>query len=388
MNILAIETSCDETSIAIIKADGGFAEPKFEILSNVVSSQVEIHAKWGGVVPNLAQREHQKNLIPILKESLEEAGLLEKGGDEIEKKEKTEELLHREEDLLKQFLKFIPDIKIPKIDVIAVTNGPGLEPALWVGVNFAKALSLVWNKPIVATNHLEGHLLSVLLNRKEFSISNFQFPIVALLVSGGHTQLVLIKDWLKYELIGQTRDDAVGEAFDKVARMLGLGYPGGPIISQIAEKHKKELASSQTQLPRPMINSDDFDFSFSGLKTAVLYKTQEIKDMNDDIKAELCTEFQQACIDVLISKTIKAANKYNAKSIVIGGGVASNKELRAQLQNAVQEKTTGCELLIPELDLATDNAAMIGAVAYLHALNKQFVDNIDDLNAHGNLPLS
>ena len=204
MKILAIETSCDETAIAILEIKKTGSKTGFRILSNIVSSQMKLHAKWGGVVPSLAKREHIKNLPIVLKKALKEADLLK-----------------------------------PNVNLIAVTNGPGLEPALWTGINFAKELAEKWGKPLIGVNHLEGHLFSVFLKEnREFQISNFQFPIIALLVSGGHTQLVLVKDLLKYKILGETRDDAAGEAFDKVARMLNLGYPGGPAIAKTAFQYK------------------------------------------------------------------------------------------------------------------------------------------------------
>ncbi len=418
MKILAIETSCDETSISVIEASGGFARPKFKVLSNVVISQVKIHAKWGGVVPNLAKREHQTNLIPILKNSLKKSNLLISNSkfliskQNLNDKFKISKILEREPELLERFLDFIPTIKIPKIDAIAVTIGPGLEPALWVGINFARALSAVWGKPIIPVNHMEGHLLSVLLNGKQFSISNFQFPILGLLVSGGHTELVLIKDWLKYKIVGQTRDDAVGEAFDKVARILGLPYPGGPEISRMAEEWKKfhkgptfvdtkvgplwdsgGEEAGKIHLPRPMLNSGDFDFSFSGLKTAALYKFKELSAVSRQpsapesrkLIAEFCNEFQQAAIDVLVSKTIKAAEKYKAKTVILGGGVAANKELRRQLKKAVKENLPDSRFMVPEPKFTTDNAAMVGAAAYFRALKGQFAKNPNILKADGNL---
>ncbi|MFH1956552.1 MAG: tRNA (adenosine(37)-N6)-threonylcarbamoyltransferase complex transferase subunit TsaD, partial [Patescibacteria group bacterium] len=245
MKILAIETSCDETAISVVEcwgnpfsARGGSAFGG-KILSNVVASQIKIHAKWGGVVPNLAKREHIKNLPVVLKKALGK-------------------------------------IKMKNIDLIAVTVGPGLEPALWVGINFAEDLAKKCNKKIIGINHMEGHLVSPLLNLK-LKIKNLKFPAVALLVSGGHTELVLIKDWLKYKIIGQTRDDAAGEAFDKVAKMLKLPYPGGPQVSKLAESFKFQVSSFKTKLPRPMIKSNDYDFSFSGLKTAVLYLLKDLE---------------------------------------------------------------------------------------------------------------
>src|SRR3989338_4967712 len=249
MKILAIETSCDETAIAILEIIGG----KFEVRSNVVLSQIKIHKKFGGVVPNLAKREHRKNLPIVLKLALKEAwGTKSSLGD-----------------------------LVPKLDAVAVTSGPGLEPALWEGINFAKDLAKKWRVPLVPVNHLEGHIYASWLRR----ISP-QFPLIALIVSGGHTELVLMKKHLDYKILGETRDDATGEAFDKVARMLKLGYPGGPLISKLAERLK---TSGKGLFPRPMINSSDFDFSFSGLKTAVLYY---LRDNPNADKSAVANEFQ------------------------------------------------------------------------------------------------
>ncbi len=397
MKILAIETSCDETSVSVLEASGGFARPKFKVLSNVVISQIKIHAKWGGVVPNLAKREHAKNLIPILEKSLKRAKLLQKrkrpAAIPADQLKKISFFFEREPELLARFLAFIPDIKTPKIDAIAVTVGPGLEPALWVGVNFAKALNLVWDKPVVPVNHMEGHIAASLLATKPSAVSHqlssIKFPAIALLVSGGHTELVLIRDWLRYKIIGQTRDDAVGEAFDKVARMLELPYPGGPEISKLAE----EKFPAPFTLPRPMIDSRDFDFSFSGLKTAVLYKVKELgfENLREHpkmiFKKEVAYEFQRAAVDVLISKTIKAAKKYKAKTVILGGGVAANKELRRQMGSQLSAVSPQPNFLLPDLKFTGDNAAMIAAAAYFRALKGQFAKNPARLKADGNLIL-
>lgn len=418
MKILSIETSCDETSVAIVEAKGGLKNPSFEILSNIVLSQVKIHAHWGGVVPMMAKREHQKNLIPILLKSLRKAEILTNSKFEAlnpkqilnSKFKIINKILEREPELLEQFLKFIPTIEIPKIDAIAVTVGPGLEPALWVGVNFAKALSTFWNKPIVGVNHMEGHIVASRLattSRKVKSPKSkvVEFPALALLVSGGHTELVLIKKWGDYKIIGQTRDDAAGECFDKTARMLELPYPGGPQVAKQAENFKKhpltfrmggwtrremEKEAFNIKLPRPMIDSKDYDFSFSGLKTAVLYMLRDMKERYvniGDFTPMICHEIQQAIVDVLIAKTIRAAKEFNAQSIIIGGGVTANKELRLQMKKAVvRELTKTTALYLPPAKLTTDNAAMIGVAGYLHASQKDFA-KLDSLKAQGNLGL-
>ena len=427
MKILAIETSCDETSVAIIEGKGKSENRSFEILSNVVLSQIKLHAHWGGVVPMMAKREHSKNLIVILEKSLRKSSfLISKSEFLISKQIQNSKLriinkiLEREPELMERFLKFIPIIKPPKIDAIAVTIGPGLEPALWVGINFARALAFVWNKPIVAVNHMEGHMAAVLLQNgghsnfqfpisKQITKSNFKnkkqinFPAIALLVSGGHTELVLIKKWGDYKIIGETRDDAAGECFDKTARMLELPYAGGPQISKQAEIFKKypltfrmggwarremKKEDFNINLPRPMIDSKDYDFSFSGLKTATLYMLRDMKERHiniGDFTPMICNEIQQAIVDVLITKTMKAAKEFNAKSIILGGGVAANQELRAQMKKAVKELTSTA-LYLPSAKLTTDNAAMIGAAGYLRAVNSDFTKP-EKLEAQGNLGL-
>ncbi|MBU2635401.1 tRNA (adenosine(37)-N6)-threonylcarbamoyltransferase complex transferase subunit TsaD, partial [Patescibacteria group bacterium] len=318
MNILAIETSCDDTCIAIIKTSGR-KKPCFKILSNIVSSQIEVHKKYGGVYPTLARREHKKNLPLVLEKALKK-------------------------------------IKRPKIDLIAVTAGPGLDPCLWTGINFAKDLSKKWDLPIVPVNHIESHILVNFIDRLP------TFPAICLVVSGGHTQLILMQGIGKYKILGETRDDAAGECFDKVARILGLGYPGGPAI---ASQCKSQIPSTKSQtnpksqapnikLPRPMINQKNYDFSFSGLKTAVLYKYKNKKYIK-----EMCKEVQQAIIDILIKKTIKAAKDYRVKTIILGGGVSANKELRKQFKSKWEYN-----LLVPSKEFSTDNAVMTGIAGY------------------------
>jgi len=377
MKILGIETSCDDTGIAILATRG---EPtSWKILSNIVSSQVKVHQKYGGVYPMMAKREHQKNLVPVLKLALLKAGkLIRKTKNQNQKegsKFKTlKNILNREEELFKKIFRFFQNYKKPDIDVIAVTNGPGLEPCLWVGVNFARALSFFWNIPIVAVNHLEAHILINLLKNPDIKV-----PAIALLASGGHTQIVLVKKIGKYKILGETRDDAAGECFDKCAKILGLGYPGGPIISKLAKK-------SQTQkfnhLPRPMINTKDYDFSFSGLKTAVLYADKKIKRKNKKYQKEMAAEIEQAIIDVLLKKTIRAAKDFRARSLILGGGVTANNELRRQFL----EKFDVGKIFFPEPQLATDNALMVAAAGYFKAKHNKFI-KWQKLEANANLGL-
>ncbi len=397
MIILAIETSCDESALSIVEAKGGFKDPHFKILAHVVSSQVALHAPWGGVVPNLAKREHEKNLVPLLLQTLKKAKRLKKNllGKIIPLPKKRvnalTKLLDHEPELLKQFLEIIPQIKTPPIDAIAVTQGPGLEPALWVGINFAKALSAIWDKPLLPINHLEGHILSSL--GSEAAKVKLHFPAIALLVSGGHTELVLVKNWLDYKIVGRTRDDAVGEAFDKVARILGLPYPGGPEISKLAQE--AENLSGETDpslhLPRPMLNSGDLDFSFSGLKTAVLYKVKELtvqKELSNELKALIAKEFQEAAVEVIVKKTVAAVKQYRARALIVGGGVIANKKLRDDLKEAVKKNCSGTTLLIPHLSLTTDNATMIALAAYFRALDRRGKNTRRiNIRADGNLSL-
>jgi len=358
MKILAIETSCDETAISVVVGTGEIDRPSFTVLSHLISSQAELHAKWGGVVPSLAKREHAKNITPLLKEALTESNLAKEEENILtpDQKENLKELFVREENLAEQLISYIESIATPDIDAIAVTFGPGLEPALWVGINFAKALALIWQKPLIPINHMEGHVVSPLLEAKE----SIKFPAIALLVSGGHTEIVLCRNWFDYEIIGQTRDDAVGEAFDKVARLLDLPYPGGPQISLWAQKEAEKLVD----LPRPMINTPDYDFSFSGLKTAVLYAVRD-KELTDKQKAGVAKEFQEAVVEVLIKKTFKAIADHGAQSLIVGGGVIANQTLRETIEKMKGEGFADLNIFLPENKVITDNATMIAMAAYL-----------------------
>jgi len=386
MKILAIETSCDETAIAILEAEGGFDNPSFQLLANNLNSQIEIHKKYGGVYPTLAKREHAKNLVPILEKTLKEAGFLNtsnpsnlKQGSNILKNVRT--LLEREPELLKQFLEFIPKIEKPEIDYIAVTVGPGLEPALWVGLNFAKALSRAWNIPLIPVNHMEGHMFSPLLD----SNNKIEFPALALLISGGHTELVLMKDWFEYKILGETQDDAVGEAFDKVARMMGLPYPGGPEISKLATTTRDKEFEPEHSLPMPMIKTNNCHFSFSGLKTAVLYRLKDM-DLDEEKKARMSREFEDTVVEILLRKTKKAIQENEVKTLIIGGGVIANKEIRKAFQKF--SKKTDLNLLIPEQSLTTDNAVMIGMAGYFRALESPAGVDLEKIKAEGNLKLA
>jgi N6-L-threonylcarbamoyladenine synthase len=378
MKILSIETSCDETAISIVGAN----DKEFKILGNALISQIEHHKEYGGVFPTIAKREHTKNLIPLLRNVLSEADFLKAERNELNENE-LKKILEREPELLKQFLEFIPTIEVPNIDAIAVTAGPGLEPALWVGINFARALALVWNKPIIPVNHMEGHIFSALL--KENKIPDFKFPMLALLISGGHTQLVLSKEHLKYEIIGETLDDAVGEAFDKVARMMGLPYPGGPEISKLASLSGEQ---EEYKFPRPMIHSDTCDFSFSGLKTSVLYTLKKIPELTDDIRQKVAKEFEDAVIEVLISKTKKALTEHGAQTLVIGGGVSANKKIKQAFEEMIKDEFPEATLYVPQPELSTDNAIMIAVAGYFRYMQDPEKYRQDmDIKADGNLSL-
>ncbi len=368
MNILSIETSCDETAIAVLEAHGDISEHRFAILANTLLSQADKHAEFGGVYPTLAKREHARNLTPLLEKTLKDAFLFNVREQDISEtqREEIQALLHREPEMYEMFMRLMERIEKPDIDVIAVTEGPGLAPALWVGVNFAKALSLLWDIPIIPINHMEGHIVASLLS-EEIRLGHVVFPALALLISGGHTELVLIKNWMDYELIGSTRDDAVGEAFDKVARMLDLGYPGGPAISKLSQEARARNLKSRYSLPRPMLQSDDCDFSFSGLKTAVLYTLNDIDVLNDDIKREFAQEFEDAVVEILIKKTKKALDQTEAKTLILGGGVSANTEIRRAFRELFKEQYPDHLLYIPEAKLSTDNAVMIAVAGFLRA---------------------
>lgn len=412
MKILGIETSCDETGVCIIQAEND----QVKVLGNQLYSQVKLHEQYGGVFPMMAKREHAKNLVPLLEKCLEEAELLtpfpalDKAGWHSDDGAvgKIEKILEREGELFNDLIKLLEKTEKPDIDAIAVTNGPGLEPALWVGVVFAKALNAIWNIPIIPTNHMEGHILAATLERVDSSkysvdstklnnqnnlqstiyhLQSTKYPALALLISGGHTQLVLIKDNLQYEIIGNTCDDAVGEAFDKVARMLGLPYPGGKIISDLAEKERKEFPNKKPPypLPRPMIHSKDLNFSFSGLKTAVLYTLKKIDNITDQIKQEIALEFESAILEVLNSKVSQAVEEYNPQTLIIGGGVSANPKIRSELTKVCEKY--GLEFLVPEVSASTDNALMIAVAGFLRCQVLGVRCQTNEFKANGNLSL-
>jgi N6-L-threonylcarbamoyladenine synthase len=390
MKILAIETSCDETAIAIVEGTDAGKDTRFRILGNALLSQIEVHREYGGVYPMMAKREHAKNLVPLLTAALEEAEMLHEDAQVISDDIRTSigELLSREYELGEGLLVFLQECEPPEVDVIAVTAGPGLEPALWVGVNFAKALALVWHKPLVAVNHVEGHIVSGFVTKEDddLVITPPQVPLLGLGVAGGHTDLVLMKEWLNYETIGGTLDDAVGEAFDKVARMLGLPYPGGPEISRLAEKARQRGGENPFTLPRPMIRSGTYDFSFSGLKTAVMYLLKKHPALTEEDRELVALEFENAATEVLWAKTSAALSDTDAKTLVVSGGVSANTHIRRTFEEQLRIEHPGVTLSLPPTELATDNAVMIALAGYYHGKLGEFTDP-RTLNANGNLAL-
>ena len=350
MYILGIESSCDESAAAIIKFN---KNGDFQLLSNIVSSQIDIHKKYGGVVPELAAREHVINILPVIDQSLEEAKIDPK-----------------------------------KISAIAVTSGPGLITSLISASETAKSLACVWNVPIIPINHIEGHVYSAFIENQK----NIKFPALILTVSGGHNILALMENHLKYKIIGQTLDDAAGEAFDKAAKMMNLGYPGGPIVSKMAQKYiEKNKNLKETNLPRPMIYSPNFNFSFSGLKTALLYQLKKDNQWKKNIPL-YCYSFQKAVIDVLITKTIKATKKYKIKTIMLVGGVSANNELKREFSEKIgKERLNNIEwknikFVFPSLKYSGDNATMIALAGVYHFLkNKKNLKNYKKIKVDSSL---
>ncbi|HNU96039.1 MAG TPA: tRNA (adenosine(37)-N6)-threonylcarbamoyltransferase complex transferase subunit TsaD [Candidatus Magasanikbacteria bacterium] len=338
MKILAIESSCDDTSVALVEC----SNKGFFVIAEKTASQIDLHKKFGGVIPEIAGRMHAEKIIPLVEEISKEG----------------------------------------KPDIITVASGPGLITGLIVGVETARNLSYFLKKPLVSVNHLEGHIHSVEIGlRKGLRTSDFglqktvdrrlktiHYPALALIVSGGHTELILMKKPGNYKLIGATLDDAAGECFDKVAKMLKLSYPGGPKISILAQKGNGKAID----FPRPMLNQDNFNFSFSGLKTAVLYHLQKNPANNKKKLQDFCASFEQAIIDVLTEKTVRAIKKYKPKTVVMGGGVTANTKLRQTMEEKI--KPLGIPLLIPELKYCMDNATMLAVAGYYKAKNKKFID--------------
>ena len=318
MLILGIETSCDETGIALYDSNKG-------LLGHTLHSQIDLHAEYGGVVPELASRDHIRYIIPLINQLLNKTSIAKEA-----------------------------------INAIAYTAGPGLSGALLVGSTVGESLSFALGIPSIPVHHLEGHLLAPMLED-----TKPVFPFLALLVSGGHTQIIHVKQIGQYDIVGDTLDDAAGEAFDKTAQLLGLGYPGGAALSKLAESGKPKY-----DLPKPMLHSKDFDFSFSGLKTAVLTLVKKQPELTDTIKANIAASFQESITEVLIYKTLKAMNSLNLNQIVVSGGVGANKQLREKLTKSSQEDNF--QLFFPSLEFCTDNGAMIALAGYLrHSLSKK-----------------
>ena len=338
MIILGIETSCDETGAALV--EGTASTPPFKTLSNSIATSLALHAQTGGIIPEIAAREQVKYILPVISDALHKG--------------------------LSFSLDNAKPGEAPPIDAIAVTYGPGLIGSLLVGIETAKTLSLLWQKPLIPVNHLYGHLYANFLEEKAKAI---QFPLLALIVSGGHTDLVLLKSHEDIAVIGGTRDDAAGEAFDKIGRLLNLPYPAGPVISNLAKKGDRKAF----HLPRPMIGSGDFDFSFSGLKTAVLnlskkeqwnFEDDSFSAQNQQLLSDICASVEMAIVDVLNKKTIAAAKKYSVRSVVLGGGVAANELLKTTLEKTVAEQLDGVSFHVPPREYCTDNAAMIAAAGF------------------------
>ncbi|MFR0822552.1 MAG: tRNA (adenosine(37)-N6)-threonylcarbamoyltransferase complex transferase subunit TsaD [Clostridia bacterium] len=324
--VLGIESSCDETSVAVVKNGR-------EVLSNVISSQIDIHEKFGGVVPEIASRNHVEAISNVTKKALEEA------------KVTTED-----------------------IDAIACTYGPGLVGALLVGVSYAKALSYATGKPLIGTNHLEGHIAANYITHKDLKP-----PFLCMVVSGGHTHLIHIKDYKEFEILGKTKDDAIGEAFDKVARVIGLGYPGGPKVDKLAKEGEPNIVLPKTHF-------ENLDFSFSGIKTAVINLHHKQPDIN---KADLCASFEKTVTDILLTNVQKAMKEYDIHTVALAGGVSANSYIRERFKQL--EKTPGVQVYYPEPILCTDNGAMIAAAGYYNYIHKQVSDLT--LNAIPNLKI-
>ncbi len=346
--ILAIETSCDETAAAVLLMDDNKKWPQIKTLSSVVKSQIKLHSKMGGVVPEVAARAHVKNILPVVKQALQNT-----------------------------------NYNLQTVDYIAVTQGPGLIPSLLVGVEFAKALSLATGKLIIPVNHMLGHLYSPFAEPQTTNHKLQTFPMISLIVSGGHTMLVLMRNIKEYKVLGQTVDDAAGEAFDKVAKLLKLPYPGGPEVSKLAIKGNPKAIN----FPRPMLNNKNYNFSFSGLKTSVLYYVQSLPTTNYTLQttADICASFQAAVVDVLVQKTLRAAKEFKAKSISVSGGVAANQALRDSLN--LKSKILNLNFFVPQKNLCTDNAEMIGLAATFMLHNGYKPKNFKSVKADSNLTL-
>lgn len=413
MKILAIETSCDETAVCIIDGEGDTSNFSYTILGNALVSQIDIHKEYGGVFPMLAKREHANNLVPLISQALREAWLLEPRTTPLapDVVEHVTDILSREPEAAAQLSDFLQQYEPPAIDALAVTHGPGLEPALWVGINVARALAEVWGMPVVPVNHMEGHVFMSLSREKQgnrdqgtgdsergegisganvlipttYSLFPVVFPALALLISGGHTEMILMREWFSYERIGATRDDAVGEAFDKVARLLGLPYPGGPEISRLAKEAREQGIEPPFVLRRPMVGSGDFDFSFSGAKTAVRNEIAKLGELSDTQRAGIAREFEDMAADVFERKVTDVYDTHGVHTLIVGGGVAANTFIRERLVAISRERDVAV-YVCPPTD-ATDNALMIALAGYFRAKRREFADQ-EALRAQGTLELA
>lgn len=390
MKILSIETSCDETAISIVECSGELESPRFKVIASSIISQINLHKEYGGVFPTLAKREHATNLPVILKKVLEDSTQYSEGELNffVENRKNIEIILSKETGLFANLEAQFSKINRPDIDYIAVTVGPGLAPALWVGISFAKALSLTWNIPLIPVNHMEGHIASVLLGSDNTFIN---FPAIALLISGGHTEIVNMTNWGEYRVIGATLDDAVGEAFDKSARMMGLSYPGGPEVSRLAKQAKELNIPKKATLPRPMLHSKDLNFSFAGLKTAVLYYIRDYfgansSNMTEADKADLSREIENSIIEVLTTKTRKALEITRAKTLIIAGGVISSETIKKAFLDFKTEYNY-LDIRLPEKNMTTDNSTMIALAGYITLLTKGSDFSTQNFIASGNLKL-
>lgn len=390
MLILSIETSCDETAISLVEVKGEFPHATYDILGDALWSQIDIHREYGGVFPALAKREHAAIIVPMLEKTMKESGI--EAHDytpalSSDTEEKVRHILNREHALGDQLITFHHEHGAFPIDLIAVTSGPGLEPALWVGVNFARALALLWDVPLVPVNHMEGHILASVFDAdRDNQLSEIAFPAISLLISGGHTELILMKNWGQYEKIGQTRDDAVGEAFDKVARMVGIPYPGGPEISKRAQEARKLKLPEYAKLPTPMIHSDNLDFSFSGLKTAVRYIVQD-KTLSDEEIMALARDFEDAVTAVLVKKTSDALEAYDAKTLIVGGGVSANQHIKKMLEATLLVTHPDITTYFPRPGLSTDNSIMIALAGHARAASAIAPATTEVIRANGNRSL-
>ena len=389
MLILSIESSADETGVTLLEAGGEFPHATYTIYGSALSSQMKEHDKWGGIVPSIAKREHAKYFPILLEEALTEANMLESHPADLSEadKVKLQDLLVREAGLADTLIDFFSKHSLPKIDLIAVTNGPGLAPALWVGVSFAKALAHITKTNVIPVNHMEGHILASIYDvERDDMLSDISFPAIPLLISGGHTELINMSTWGQYDKIGQTRDDAVGEAFDKVARLLGLPYPGGPQISKLAgDARKRELPEFEA-LPRPMIHSGDLDFSFSGLKTAVRYAVQD-KELTDDERAAVARDFEDAVAEVLLKKTSKAVVDNGAQTVIVGGGVSANQFIKRAFETHFLNEFPDVTVYFPSPHLATDNSVMIALAGHARATGALSPYGAEGIQADGNKSL-